>query len=322
MADGPRLLLTRPLAQARDWSERLAALGVPTLAFPLIDIVPNEDAAPARHAWADLHRQSLVMFVSPNAVRHFFDHRPEAMAWPAGVLAATVGPGSAHALEAAGVPSTLIVQPPPAADSLDSEHLWPEIQRVAGPDWTGRAALMVRGDGGREWLGDRLREAGAQVQAVSVYRRQCPVLDAAGRERLATALRQPHDHVWLFSSSEAVGYLADLVGDPGAGRADDVDARVQGRTPGGHGHGHAQGPDSGVPTSPESGTAAVAGALRPADAAMPVDWRIVRAVATHERIAARARALGLVHVVLVRPDAAAVAEAFRRLAGSPLESPT
>ncbi len=279
MADGPRLLLTRPLAQAQDWSERLAALGVPTLAFPLIDIVPTEDAAPARRAWADLHRQSLVMFVSPNAVRHFFDQRPAAMAWPAGVLAATVGPGSAHALEAAGVPTGLIVQPPPEADSLDSEHLWPEIQRVAGPDWTGRAALMVRGDGGREWLGDRLREAGAQVEAVSVYRRQCPVLDTAGRARLASALDQPQDHVWLFSSSEAVGYLADMVGEP---------------------------------ASPECGT----------DDAKPVDWRRVRAVATHERIAARARSLGLVHVVLVRPDAAAVAEAFRRLAGSPLESPT
>ncbi len=298
MADGPRLLLTRPLAQARDWSERLAALGVPTLAFPLIDIVPNEEAGPARQAWADLHRQALVMFVSPNAVRHFFDHRPDAMAWPDGVLAATVGPGSAQALEAAGVPAGLIVQPPPGADSLDSEHLWPEIQRVAGHDWTGRAALMVRGDGGREWLGDRLREAGAQVEAVSVYRRQCPVLDSAGRERLATALRQPQDHVWLFSSSEAVGYLADMVGEP-------------------------SGP-SGAPTSPECGTDADKGADTggTAGAAIPVDWRIVRAVATHERIAARARALGLVHVVLVRPDAAAVAEAFRRLAGSPLESPT
>lgn len=313
MADGPRLLLTRPLAQARDWSERLAALGVPTLAFPLIDIVPSEDAAPARQAWADLPRQTLVMFVSPNAVRHFFDHRPDGMTWPDGVLAATVGPGSAHALEAAGVPARLIVQPPAGADSLDSEHLWPEIQRVAGHDWTGRAALMVRGDGGREWLGDRLREAGARVDAVSVYRRQCPVLDAAGRALLATALLRPQDHVWLFSSSEAVGYLADMVAGPEAGPMSHSDHGGQA------GHAAPANP-SDASTSPECGTGAETGGT--AVASIPVDWRIVRAVATHERIAARARALGLVHVVLVRPDAAAVAEAFRRLAGSPLESPT
>ncbi|MBB3194324.1 uroporphyrinogen-III synthase [Roseateles terrae] len=299
MADGPRLLLTRPLAQARDWSERLAGLGVPTLAFPLIDIVPGADPALAAQAWAELPRLALVMFVSPNAVKHFFDHRPNGQPWPAGVLAATVGPGSAHALEAAGVPADQIVQPPLGADSLDSEHLWPEIQRVAGSDWTGRHALLVRGDGGREWLGDRLREAGAQVAAVSVYRRQCPVLDARTHQQLASALHQPDRHIWLFSSSEAIGYLAAMV-------AGEATASASQRT------------------SPECGTTPDATAHRGSVPQPPiaVNWRAVRAVATHERIAARARALGLVHVVLVRPDAAAVAEAFRRLSGCPLESPT
>ncbi|SEK39505.1 uroporphyrinogen-III synthase [Roseateles sp. YR242] len=269
MALPARLLLTRPLAQAQDWSGRLAALGVPTLAFPLIDIVPTDDAQPARQAWGALDRFQLVMFVSPNAVRHFFDYRPAGQPWPAGVLAATVGPGSAHALQAAGVPAARIVQPPADAVMLDSEHLWPEILRVAGGDWNGRAALMVRGDGGREWLGDRLREAGAAVEAISVYRRQCPVLDAPSRHQLAQALASPQNHIWLFSSSEAVGYLASMA-------------------------------------SPESGT----------------DWATLRAITTHERIAERARALGLRHVVLVRPEATAVADAFRRLAGTPLESPT
>jgi uroporphyrinogen-III synthase len=298
MADATQLLLTRPLAQAQDWSERLAALGVPTMAFPLIDIVPSDDAAPARDAWADVARLALVMFVSPNAVRHFFDHRPPGQGWPENVLAATVGPGSAQALEAAGVPSACIVQPPRDADSLDSEHLWPELQRVAGSDWTGRSALMVRGDGGREWLGDRLKEAGASVEAISVYRRQCPVLDVQGRERLKTVLTQPDRYVWLFSSSEAVGYLASMLGD--------VEARA------------------GARASPESGTdgGRLASPGLPAEGFGPVDWGAVRAVATHERIAARARALGLIHVVLVRPDAVAVAEAFRRLSGSPLESAT
>ncbi len=300
MADGPRLLLTRPLAQARDWSERLAGLGVPTLAFPLIDIVPGADPAQAAQAWAALPRQALVMFVSPNAVKHFFDHRPSGQPWPAGVLAATVGPGSAHALEAAGVPPEQIVQPPAGAESLDSEHLWPEIQRVAGGDWTGRHALLVRGDGGREWLGDRLREAGAQVAAVSVYRRQCPVLDDASHQQLAAALHQPDRHIWLFSSSEAIGYLAAMVaGEAGAGTATQRTSPECGTTP--------------------NGTAGQGSVSHPP---IVVNWPDIRAVATHERIAARARALGLVHVVLVRPDAAAVAEAFRRLSGCPLESPT
>ncbi|OWQ88686.1 hypothetical protein CDN99_14400 [Roseateles aquatilis] len=288
MTDVVRLLLTRPQAQADDWTRRMAALGVPTVSLPLIDIESADDPEPARLAWAALPAIDLAMFVSPNAVRHFFEHRPggdtpggppDAAAlstrseWPAKTWAATVGPGSAQALIAHGVPAERIVQPPEGAESLDSEHLWPELRRVAGADWSGRRVLLVRGDGGREWLADRLREAGAVVDAVSVYRRTCPSADAATRTLLRQALAAPERHVWLFSSSEAIGHLETL----------------------------------------ERGT-------RAGDP--PPDWARVRAVATHERIAARAQALGVGHVVLVRPDAPAVAGAFRMLSGPTLESPT
>ncbi|MBO9686443.1 MAG: uroporphyrinogen-III synthase [Mitsuaria chitosanitabida] len=292
MPDGARLLLTRPEAQADDWARRMAALGVPTASLPLIDIAATDDPAPAQAAWAALDETDLAMFVSPNAVRHFFDRRPAGKTWPSRTWAATVGPGSAQALAEHGVPAARIVQPPPGADSLDSEHLWPELWRVLDPvwgeapghpggaeradsaaRWAGRRALLVRGDGGREWLGDRLREAGMRVDAVGVYRRGCPRLDVPTRALLRRALASPASHVWLFSSSEAIGHL---------------EALEQGTREGG-----------------------------PAP-----DWRAVRAVATHERIAARAQALGVGHVVLVRPDAPAVAAAFRMLSGSTLESRT
>lgn len=280
MPDGVRLLLTRPEAQADDWSRRMAAVGVATVSLPLIDIAATDDPLPARQAWCELASTDLAMFVSPNAVRHFFDQRPPAASWPARTWAATVGPGSAQALLALGVPAERIVQPPPGSESLDSEHLWPELRRVfasawggEGDAWTGRRALLVRGDGGREWLGDRLRECGLRVDAVSVYRRACPRLDETARALLRAALAQPASHVWLFSSSEAIGHLEAL----------------------------------------EQGTRA---------SGVPPDWGAVRAVATHERIAARAQALGVGHVVLVRPEAAAVADAFRMLSGSTLESRT
>ncbi|WP_431102503.1 uroporphyrinogen-III synthase [Roseateles noduli] len=276
-----RLILTRPRAQADDWARRMAALGVPTDALPLIEIEPADDPAPIAAAWSILPAMALAMFVSPNAVEHFFDHRPAGAAWPERTWAATVGPGSARALAERGVPQARLVQPPAASDSLDSEHLWPELVRVAGSDWSGRRALLVRGDGGREWLGDRLRDAGAEVEAVSVYRRTCPRLSEETAALLRAALAAPERHVWLFSSSEAIGHLEAL--EKGT-RVDSVE--------GGRG-----------------------------DPSLP-GWGHVRALATHERIAARAQALGVGHVVLVRPEAEAVAAGFRMLSGSTLESPT
>lgn len=248
------LVLTRPRQQAADWLARLAAEGVTATSFPLLEIRATDGAA-AIAAWAALPDAALAMFVSPNAVDGFFAARPAGASWPAGVLAACVGPGSARALEAAGVPMASIVQPPPDAASLDSEHLWPLL---ADRDWRGRRAIFLRGNGGRDWLAERLREQGATTEYFGVYERAAPRLEAVERARLDALLAAPDAHVWLLSSAEAVGHLAALA-PPG------------------------------------------------------VAWAGQRAIATHERIAAAARAAGIGHVVLARPDAAAVAAALRTL---------
>lgn len=202
----PTLLVTRPRPQCAAWLARLAELGVKAAALPLIEILPARDPGPVRGAWAVLPAADLAVFVSPNAVEQFFAHA--GTAWPAQTLAACVGPGSAQALLARGVPAGQIVQPAADAASLDSEHLWAQLSPRR--DWSGARVLLLRGDGGREWLAERLAEAGASVEAVTVYHRAAPRFDAAEQALLDTALADPAGHVWLFSSAEAVGHLHGL----------------------------------------------------------------------------------------------------------------
>ncbi len=201
-----RWIVTRPAAQAAEWVQALGRLGHDAVALPLIDIAPPADAAPVLAAWGRLRTQALVMFVSANAVHHFFALAPAGAAWPAGVRAGCTGPGTAAALHAAGVPAACIVQPAPGA-GLDSEGLWAQL---AHEPWAGRQATVVRGEDGRDWLAEALREHGAGVSFVAAYRRCAPVLDAAGRAVLDQALAEPTAHVWLFSSSEAVANLRAL----------------------------------------------------------------------------------------------------------------
>jgi uroporphyrinogen-III synthase len=197
------LIVTRPRPQCAAWLARLAELGVDAVALPLIEILPATDAAPVAAAWAGLADVDLAVFVSPNAVEQFFQHadRP----WPAGTLAACVGPGSAQALLERGVPAAQIVQPAADAASLDSEHLWQQLSPRR--EWAGARVLLLRGDGGREWLADQLAAAGAQVRAVTVYHRAGPRFDAAEQALLDTIRAEPSNFVWLFSSAEAVGHL-------------------------------------------------------------------------------------------------------------------
>lgn len=201
-----RLIVTRPAAQAGPWVAALRAAGVDAVALPLIDIAPADDPAPLQAAWRDLASYALVMFVSANAVQHFFAARPPHAAWPPGTLAGSPGPGTSAALRAAGVGDAL-VEPAADAPAFDSEALW---ARLREHDWRGRRALVVRGEDGRDWLAQTLRERGAAVDFVAAYRRLAPAPDAAGQALLAAAQAQPATHAWLFSSSEAVARLRAL----------------------------------------------------------------------------------------------------------------
>ena len=183
----------------------LRAAGIEAVALPLIDIAPVADEQPLREAWRRLDTYALLMFVSANAVQHFMRLQPASAAWPAQLLAASTGPGTSAALREAGVPPALLVEP--AGEVFDSEALW---QQLRTRDWQGRRVLVVRGEGGRDWLAEQLRERGATVDFVAAYRRCPPQLDAAARSLLDAALAQPQQHLWAISSSEAAAHLARL----------------------------------------------------------------------------------------------------------------
>jgi uroporphyrinogen-III synthase len=204
-----RVIVTRPAAQADAWVSALRARGLDAESLPLIGIAPPSDPQPVREAWAQLNEATLVMFVSANAVQQFFAARPEGLAWPDGLAAASTGPGTSDALRAAGV--ARIEEPAADAAQFDSEALW---ARIAHRPWAGRQVWVVRGEEGRDWLARQLQDAGAQLRFVHAYRRQPPVLSGAQQAVLAQALAAPADHCWLFSSSEAVGHLLRLA--PGA----------------------------------------------------------------------------------------------------------
>ena len=202
-----RVIVTRPAAQAADWVIDLRARGVDAVALPLIDIVPVADPSPIVEAWHALAAYRLAMFVSPNAAQLFFASRPAHASWPAQVLAGSPGPGTTRALLALGVPRAQIVEPAPDAAQFDSESLW---QQLRAREWRSAKVLIVRGDGGRDWLSQTLREQGAEVTHLSAYRRAPPRFGAAEQVLLDKAIAESESHVWFFSSSEAIDHLAGL----------------------------------------------------------------------------------------------------------------
>lgn len=252
-----RLLVTRPQPQAQAWVERLRAQGIDAVALPLLAIEAVLDLSELHTAWHDLPRYALAMFVSPNAVSHFFAARPAEIAargWPRATRAGATGPGTLQALHMAGVPPALCVAPAPDAQQFDSAGLWLQLQ---GERWEGREVLVLRGDGGRDEFAALLRGAGAAVHFTQAYRRGVAQLSAAEHALLDAAIAQHGAHLWWLSSAEAVGYLPQL--------------------------------------------------------APHADWRAAQALASHPRIAERARALGFGTVFEAAPTLDAVLEALAQI---------
>jgi uroporphyrinogen-III synthase len=200
-----RLLVTRPRAQADALVAELRARGVDAVALPLIEIETIPDPQPLQQVWRDLPSLDLLMFVSANAVLHFMRLRPPGCAWPTQLLAGSTGPGTSAALRAAGVPEPSLVEP--QGEVFDSEALW---ERLRERDWHGRQVRVLRGEGGRDWLAEQLGRAGARVEFVAAYQRALPQLDTDAGAMLDAAQAQPQQHLWLFSSSQAVDNLALL----------------------------------------------------------------------------------------------------------------
>lgn len=207
-----RVLVTRPAHEARHWVDALRARGFDAQPLPLIDIAPLPTAALIA-AWERLAQFRAVMFVSGNAVRHFFDAKPAGVGWPEQARAWSPGPGTRRALSAAGIDAGQIDAPPADSAQFDSETLWRQVARqVQGGD----RVLIVRGadaegrSDGRDWLADQLKAAGAEVEVVAVYRRQPPRL-AEGELARAKQCAGDAGCAWLFSSSQAVANLRALL---------------------------------------------------------------------------------------------------------------
>lgn len=197
------LIVTRPQPQADQWVQALQQAGVDAVACPLIEIAPPDDPQAVAQAQQALHTAQAVMCVSAQAVHYLL----QGQKIPAHTRFWAPGPGTAKALQTAGVSPCQIDNPPLTATELDSESLWPVVAPQVQP---GVNLLWARGQSangsmGRDWLIRQCQAAGAQVHSFGVYQRRAPHWNPALRIQVAQWVEQ--GAWWLFSSSESLQHL-------------------------------------------------------------------------------------------------------------------
>jgi hypothetical protein len=216
---GKTIVITRPMGQARQLSEALQASVLKSgigkeffpkiISLPLLTIVPKGDSGLAHEITEALQTADLVIFVSPNAIEctmRLLEKSWQGLAdrlIPIGVMGgSSVAALKNHGIGTESTPTPVIL--PQDNAHWDSEGLWLELQKLDW-DWSTKKVLIFKGDGGRDWLAETLKDVGTQVEAIAVYARvpldlNSPAWNEVHEMDFAQSL-------WLLTSSEAVRYL-------------------------------------------------------------------------------------------------------------------
>ena len=195
---GRRVLVTRPRAQAESLVAALEAAGATAVLMPLIAIAPPDDPGLAEAALDRLSTYDWLVITSANGARAVGERwAARGLPFPAGPRVAVVGPRTAVAARAAGLP--VHAQP--------NEFRGAAIPAALG-DLRGKRVLLPRTDIGREETPDALTAAGALVDEVVFYR----TVPAAADPEAMRALRAGVD-ILTFMSPSAVEAFVALLGD-------------------------------------------------------------------------------------------------------------
>ncbi|MFN7572223.1 MAG: uroporphyrinogen-III synthase [Betaproteobacteria bacterium] len=209
------IVVTRPEDAGRRLTAELAAAGFDALWLPAFDLGPAPDPQVVARALAQLAGYDLAVFVSPAAVRA----AAAALfcAWPPSTAIAVVGAATARAVREhiPGADAASLLSASGEDSESGSEGLWAVLQAQSALP---RRVLILRAQGGREWLLDRLREAGAKIEPLAVYERRVHAPSVGDIDWLrAQAARGVIATV--VTSSEAVAALMDAVRDAPAALA-------------------------------------------------------------------------------------------------------
>lgn len=206
----PSQTSARPVVLCRpgEANNRLAELlahrdGIDAWRWPAFTIELPMETEFVTERLANLDDVEMVLLPSPSAVAAVAHWVRE---WPERITLATVGEGTARAIRAAWGPQVKVLYPAGSAETSGSEALFELIQKRGAPS----KVLILRGQTGREWLPEKLRAMGSDVQVLCAYVRVPLELSARQVKALGAAMRGPSPILYV-TSSDAVDAVMHAV---------------------------------------------------------------------------------------------------------------
>lgn len=163
-------LITRPAHQAQDLAMHTRSSGGRVIHFPTLEIIGPKNTRKIILTIKKLNQYDLVIFISPNAVfktaEYFHAIWP---AWPKKLKIIATGPGTALSLKKHNLSCDNYPEKNFNGVGLLNLKVLQDIKQ--------KKILIIKGEGGRHYLANGLKARGAQIDNLSVYKRQLPRVD-------------------------------------------------------------------------------------------------------------------------------------------------
>lgn len=196
---GIRVAVTRAAEQTEDLMILLQARGAEPVSCPAIAIEPVPDASALDAILRDIDFADWLIFSSANAVRFVAERlRLLKLPMPPGLRLAAVGGATADAL------AVHLRYPDFVSSAANSKSLAAQL-----PDVVGRNVIFARGDLARDTLENDLRERGARVRAVVIYR----TVPGSGIADLRSRMSAGRLDAVVFASPSSIRFAADALAD-------------------------------------------------------------------------------------------------------------
>jgi len=198
---GRRIVLTRAADACKEWTEALVAEGAEVIAISPIAFEEPRDVSAAERVLERLEAYDWLAFTSGQGVEFFLQRlRRKVIDWPdASPRIACVGPATASALRAAGLPVQLVATRHDATGLADA---------LAAHAPEGSSLLWVRPEVSHTGLAEKMRRHGWRVDSASFYRN----VMAPQASELVALLLSGSCHVLVVTAPSALARLFEAAG--------------------------------------------------------------------------------------------------------------
>lgn len=200
---GKRIIVTRARAQASALVEKISELGGLPIEFPTISIEKEENYVTLLNAFKNISNYDWLIFTSVNAVEIFFEEFRKVnmdIRDLKGIKVCAIGPATRESLEKRGI----IVDTMP--DEYRAEGIIEELRDKIQP---GQWVLLPRARGARSLLPEAIKEWGAHVNEVFIYKAVAE--KRVSKEMFEDIITGNVDFI-TFTSSSTVHNFVNIVG--------------------------------------------------------------------------------------------------------------